>query len=169
MTDTYIALYATGQRGRYHWALVLPATPGGALGRTGNIFQVRLRGQWTKAHYNNVDLLQSSTFLCVIRLPPVNDVSRAHQIASNEDPGQGNTPLLWMHSQSGQGWSCAQWIIRLMRTFIAEGIMTNSLTAGAKDNGANFYLQICGLGAKAEEDQNAGEVVDGVRVLTWNA
>ncbi|TFK52061.1 hypothetical protein OE88DRAFT_1658841 [Heliocybe sulcata] len=168
MTDTYIALYSTGQRGKYHWQLVFPTSSGGALGHTGLVFQVRLKEVWVTEHYDCMNLLEDPTFLCVVRLPPVSDPIKAQQIAAGEDPGQRDTPLLWTHSQAGLGWSCAQWIIRILRTYIAEGIMTDSLTAGAKDKGANFYLQICGLGAKAEDDEGAGQTEDGVWVLWWN-
>ncbi|KZT24371.1 hypothetical protein NEOLEDRAFT_1170195 [Neolentinus lepideus HHB14362 ss-1] len=169
MTDIYIALHSTGQRGRYHWQLVFP-TSAGHIGNA-NVFQVRLDSVWVTAHANNADILSSSesSFVCAVRLPPVSDIKRAHRIAATEDPGQGSTALLWIHSAAGLGWSCAQWVIRVLRIFIAEGIMTSTLTAGAEDNGASFYLQICGVGAKAEDDRDLGQVVDGVRIIPLDA
>ncbi|GBE89927.1 hypothetical protein SCP_1702530 [Sparassis crispa] len=161
MTEVCIALYKSGQKGRYHWALVLPSGNATTIGNNADVFQIRLNESWVPSH-QRVTLTSSISFLCCIRLPPaVGTNDELKGIIASFDASQGDTKLLFTHTS----WTCAQWVIRSLGALVEGRRMDGAVTASGKEM---FYARINAIGSKVEEGSIAGQVVYGVRVVSWD-
>ncbi|KAJ7450719.1 hypothetical protein B0H11DRAFT_2246667 [Mycena galericulata] len=150
----HVALYRTDESattGYFHWALVL-----GNPNELVNIYQIRLiDGQWEYKPRQSVNLFDSNTMQCTVLLPPLlTDPTEIESFIDAEVADRGQTQLLWSHRAQGRGWTCAQWVIRVLEGLVNDGMMDgNGLGIGTNDWKVNFYVTVCGLGKDSLEDQ----------------
>ncbi|KAJ7770167.1 hypothetical protein DFH07DRAFT_768713 [Mycena maculata] len=149
----HIALYRTDDSvttAYFHWALVL-----GDPNNLVDIYQIRLvGGQWEYKPRQSVQLYNSGTMQCTVLLPPLfADFTKIKFFIDTEPAAQGETQLLWIHSAQGRGWTCAQWVIRVLEGLVNNGLMDgDGLGIGTNDWKAKLYMTVCGLGKESLED-----------------
>ncbi|KIM71930.1 hypothetical protein PILCRDRAFT_804541 [Piloderma croceum F 1598] len=148
----------TDERGKFHWAIIAP----GRDGLVGDVypFQIKLDPTWQFSG-RAVRLLSSGNFVGCVRLPAIytsmETLSTRFKAAS---PTQDDTILPYTHT--GQGWSCALWVMRELAKFEADGLVNLGLPTWS--NAPTFYVRVCGRGVELQE-QTGGTVVNGIRII----
>ncbi|KAJ6626978.1 hypothetical protein B0H10DRAFT_1997504 [Mycena sp. CBHHK59/15] len=166
MTELYLALY---QSRRYpddptklHWMLV-PSSSGDNL--NGNHvmgYQIILPpgpdGVWQTRHTATALTRNGRQFYGCVHLGRVQlSKSVIGELFSQEPPSQGDTPDLPVFREQGRGWSCAQWVIRVLRQWEEKGLIQLS-----PRDPSNLYLRVCAMGAalrKHLEDDSEDEIL----------
>ena len=88
-SQLHIALYATGETGKYHWGFV-PHTA--SLSGPLNLYQIKMDVEWKHTHEYGILLKQDSTFLCCVRLPALQvDDATAEGLIAAEQAQQGTS------------------------------------------------------------------------------
>ncbi|KAJ7777050.1 hypothetical protein B0H16DRAFT_1712107 [Mycena metata] len=166
----YICLFAEPDApgGYFHWVLAmgnedalgkllsspLSARRPIAASMQVDIFQIRLKqGEWECEHHDSVSLKNTGhIFRGTVPLGPLlRTKGETKAFINGESPSQGDTPLLWIHLAQGRGWSCAQWLLRVLEGLIGQGFVADK-TAGVdttkKDWKAAFYMAVNAKGTE---------------------
>ncbi|VDB88641.1 unnamed protein product [Peniophora sp. CBMAI 1063] len=123
----FIAMYHTGVRRKYHWALIV--TDGGFPTsrqsiRAFEIKQVRAAradgvvDAFWQTHKNPVVLSKSSNFFGLVAFPPFSDgkmTAKDMEAFLDEIPAYPKTQS--EHKMDGTGWTCARWILDILTSY----------------------------------------------------
>ncbi|KAJ7171765.1 hypothetical protein C8R43DRAFT_979369 [Mycena crocata] len=166
MTDIYLALFQSrrypNELTKLHWMLV-PVSPNDNLNDKITGYQIILPpapgSAWQVKHTTATLTGSGRTFYGCLFIGRVQLSKQALDAFVRAEPAaQGDTPDLPIFVEHGRGWSCAQWVIRVLRKWEEDGLMQLDPV-----DPSLFYLRVCAMGAalrKHIEDDSEDEFVE---------
>ncbi|KAJ7742834.1 hypothetical protein B0H16DRAFT_1693672 [Mycena metata] len=147
--ELHIALYSEPEtEGSFHWALVV-----GDIAKKVVLYQIRMDESWKLAHRTDgVQLRSSRLFKSSVRLGPLlRSVEETKTLIEAESPTQDGTEVLWIYSSSGRGWSCSQWVLRVLEHLVEQGYIEGGRIGidPSRDWKGNFWINVIGKGKEA--------------------
>ncbi|KAJ6580598.1 hypothetical protein B0H10DRAFT_902259 [Mycena sp. CBHHK59/15] len=152
-TELHIALYSEPDApGSFHWALVV-----GDVAEKVVLYQIRMDESWKLAHRTDgVQLKNSQMFQCSVGLGPLlRTVEETKKLIEAESPTQDGTEILWIYMAQSRGWSCSQWVLRVLEHLVEGGYIDGG-SIGIdlnKDWKGNFWIKVIGKGKEAVSKQ----------------